>query len=719
MDARPSIRETFGRWIMGDSVGRAERRLVETADLLFEAYQRGPALLPFDEMETRLQELDPRLVDLLTQQLTSYQLIYSSATSDDKQIRGRVVQESRSLFEWDVTAKQIIRLWTDYGFGLKTQIIPKDQQAKEVWDEFWSAVRNNAVLNEREIQNLSYKLLTDGEFYIVLFIAKVDGTATIRIIPTDEITRVITRPDDKSTVVFYERQYTDTEGTKTVYYQDWRATEDDVIEGKKSKDIETGGTVTYATDQKEGTSVIMIQVAHEKQGHRGWPLLKAGTEWVRSRSKFVKDRAAVMASRAANVEKITAKNAGQRAIDQIRQNIESSLARSDNQFNTERNPAPTAGSVWIQNDQLDRIRQDLSTGASDAEKDASLLTGMAGLSGSIFPHYLGMGEAFRLATATAMEGPMLRAFQRYQNFWSSVWRDLVKAVLTANQGVKGSTFTSLEADINSDAILQVDLGELSSLMESVDKLAADGVLDPTSAANATATLVRMALSVLGVSEIDALVPMPELAAEFARLRPATLGEKAGFDEFWSGIKSYVTGLWNGSFSEFQFVDGMVSLIERRLKQGWYEGAASCGISPDDLTEKEKTALTDMINHEYQFIVGFARAIQEESKANGGTLAGLLKRGELWLNRYNEARNRGAILACADKKKKWVYTEGKAHCDSCKKLNGKVKRASFWEASGVIPQSPPNSKLVCEGWECGCKFEDTTDPISKGPLPNLP
>ena len=71
----------------------------------------------------------------------------------------------------------------DYGFGLNVGIVPKDETAREPWGEFWTANRNRAILNIRNQYKLSDRLLTDGELFLLFFVARDGGLATIRTIP--------------------------------------------------------------------------------------------------------------------------------------------------------------------------------------------------------------------------------------------------------------------------------------------------------------------------------------------------------------------------------------------------------------------------------------------------------------------------------------------------------------------------------------------------------
>lgn len=190
------------------------------------------------------------------------------------------------------------------------------------------------------------------------------------------------------------------------------------------------------------------------------------------------------------------------------------------------------------------------------------------------------------------------------------------------------------------------------------------------------------------------------------------------NDYARSVRGYVHGLWAGSMSFFQYVDTMVMLIERGLRNAWYDGAAECGIQPEDLTLEELNEMHNAINTEIQYVMDYANAIYAGSKANRGKLRDLMPRAEMWVLRYADIRNRARILACGDQKLIWTYGDTQ-HCRSCLALHGKVKRASFWRQSGVTPQHPPNGLLECKGYRCQCTLSVTNLPISPGPLPMLP
>lgn len=198
-------------------------------------------------------------------------------------------------------------------------------------------------------------------------------------------------------------------------------------------------------------------------------------------------------------------------------------------------------------------------------------------------------------------------------------------------------------------------------------------------------------------------------------RGASRGEK----DYRLGIRAAVRGAWNGALDAIEFTGAMIPTIRRGLERAWQDGAKEAGISPEERTPAEQRQLDEIINGEFARILPFFREIEAESKANGKLLRPQLQRSEMWILRYRGVQNKAKLEAKNDPKLEWVWDPLKEHCVSCERLNGQVRRASFWRVRGIIPQNPPNPLLECGGWKCGCKFIVTEKPLSRGRLPNLP
>jgi len=203
------------------------------------------------------------------------------------------------------------------------------------------------------------------------------------------------------------------------------------------------------------------------------------------------------------------------------------------------------------------------------------------------------------------------------------------------------------------------------------------------------------------------------------MRFRLLAEKslaAGYETF---IRKLASDLWNARIGSGAFEVLLVSHIQAGLRRAWEQGAKQAGLKPDELTKKEIEAMNDLIMKEIGFVNRFSLFISMNSRARGGSWRAISNRVKLWGRRYNDARNRAKAMASNDPKLEWQVGNVKNSCESCLKLNGKVKRASYWEERGIVPQSPPNENLLCGGYKCGCELVPTDKPLSKGPLPKLP
>lgn len=159
---------------------------------------------------------------------------------------------------------------------------------------------------------------------------------------------------------------------------------------------------------------------------------------------------------------------------------------------------------------------------------------------------------------------------------------------------------------------------------------------------------------------------------------------------------------------------MIAVIDHGFEQAWMEGESECGLLPDERSPQERAALVRAQNEQLPFIEGFADAVADGSRANGGLLNATDYRVDMWVNRYNEIVNQARVTACGDLKYEWVLGPAE-HCPDCLKLAGKVKRGSYWKEMGILPQS---SVLFCGGYNCKCKLVPTDKPLSRGPLPKL-
>ena len=213
---------------------------------------------------------------------------------------------------------------------------------------------------------------------------------------------------------------------------------------------------------------------------------------------------------------------------------------------------------------------------------------------------------------------------------------------------------------------------------------------------------------------------PEYVKVYNQLKPQFDSELASALQSTKSVKTYrrdlraiVRGLWSGVLGFDQSFESFQIAINRHFTQAWYAGAAECGIKPDELTEAETNSLSEQIIEQTQYISKFLEAIEAQSKSNGGKLAPLFNRVELWVNNWDRIFELAQSMACGDSKAEWILGATEKHCASCNGFNGRVYRFSVWHTFEALPQS---RRLACNGYRCDCRLRQTDKPVTRGRFP---
>jgi len=375
------------------------------------------------------------------------------------------------------------------------------------------------------LHDISNMLLVTGNRFFAFFIAELDGESTIRRVKPSEIVEIVRHPDDDSVPLFYKRQWLEASTQRTAYYPDWRWWFDDKYDPEM---LPKGSRVM----ERDGTGVCMLHSPFEQKDEDslfGWPLLApAGTPWLRSHRQFMENRLAVSRAVASYVRRREVKG-GSRAVDAVRSMLMSSLQGG---ASTETNPPPVAGSEDIHNQAVSTTDLPMRTGASDAKTDGEMFSWMAGLSGGVYPHYLGLGDSYRLATATSMEKPMFMQFSLYRNRLSAIFRDMVRIVLQAKEKYGSVQYETYEARIAADRLIELDLPMISTaagtmFRDIIGPQQALGTVPEEMLHTTTVYTIQSILQAMGAEDVDDMVnveqyenqPEPEEETELTEQKP--------------------------------------------------------------------------------------------------------------------------------------------------------------------------------------------------------
>jgi hypothetical protein len=362
--------------------------------------------------------------------------------------RRAVVERARLYWHRDPLAKQAVRLWTDYSVGTGMSFRAKDQKAQLLLEAFWKHRKNRKLLGPGGQRKSSQKLLIDGEVFFAVFEGE---PPLLRRIDPLQISKIITHPEDEETPVYYQRDFaTDAGGQVTRFYRDWalEAEEEKEVEGK-GKDANGQAVNSEKVEEK----VVIYHAALDPFRNRGNSLLMPVLDWLRENRRFMQARVAITQSLARFVMKAKVKG-GPAVLEAARKTLASALTQGGD---TETNPPAAAGSTWFENQGMDLSAITRKSGAGEARDDSDMFKLMVSPGVGIFLHYFGDPSTGNLATATAMELPMLKQFGAYQQFWTGVYEDLDTIVLDQAK-FTGDRFV----DRDWPPIIEADIGVLAT-----------------------------------------------------------------------------------------------------------------------------------------------------------------------------------------------------------------------------------------------------------------
>lgn len=364
-------------------------------------------------------------------------------------------KQAYELYHTDPVARQAVQLHNAYTFGRGISFDTTSEPIKKILQRFWDDVRNRESLTRVRAQ---YRLNRDsqlqGSITLLLSVSTIDGRVTVKQLPQDQIKQVIYLEEDSILPAYYKRVYNPrtydfetgtyrTGAAITSYVPDYRHAEPDW---------------SLVKDLPDNTELYLMHIVTNEAN--GVPLthLSPAIPWLYALKGFMEDRVTLNFAWATFA--FVAKIAGNRkALQELQARwgeYEGPLkfGVGDGRYTRQ------GGNVLWANQQFNLEQFKTETGASNAYQDVRMLRQMAGIgAGGIFEHYLGDPSTGNLATATAMELPMLKLFEYEQQSWEEIVSDILDFVV-----VQAIRFQQIDGTVEVDRAMglpvwQVNTGE--------------------------------------------------------------------------------------------------------------------------------------------------------------------------------------------------------------------------------------------------------------------
>ena len=465
----------------------------------------------------QLAELDARLLQLIASMSGREQLIGDRVLG----IGARNVDLSRYYAKTDIQIGNAVDTWTNWGFGRQVAIKAEDPQADIVWQATWDAPINKPIFKEASLHEHSNRVLIDGEFFFVAYITKGDGAVTWRYFKTERITQIIHPENDDAINLYYVVDVGDGRQRAFPDAFSFFSFEEKFESAKLPEGVVDINQEDTTLDNQSIALIVPVQRNIGDDG-RGWPQFYKAPPWTDAYAQMLREYSQVWSAVAAYVDKIKAKG-GSKTITDIVTSLQSSMVNQSGAY-VDTNPAPTAGSTWVENDAMERTRMPLGTQAGDAQTGSMIIAAQVATALGVKLSDVGRPDAFqnKAIADVAAESPQ-QGWQRYQTFWVSIWQQLVEITLRARERFTPERFSSYGAAVSMSLPIDVATSDIKTAMDGITAAANAATLDFDVATRANTALTVLMLLDLNVSDVDAVLSKPQ-AEETAAVTPAQLGE---------------------------------------------------------------------------------------------------------------------------------------------------------------------------------------------------
>jgi len=438
--------------------------------------------------------------------------------------------------ERDPVASRAMGLKRDYTFGRGVSSpSAADDQVQEVVSAFWNDPENRKSIGRARAQwSLADRLYKRGEVFFVLFVNCIDGSVMLRVLEDDtEIKEILRHPGDATKNLYYKRQWTEAEldlsdlATSGTYTKTTGKTRNDWYCDWHNRTGEYADKGVIGQVDEHGQPLTRIYMHHLKlgDGTRGIPPDYPAISWIKALRGFLEDRITLVYAQAvfAFRQKIAG---GQTAVQRLVARWGSlNIAKKYATGGKERREG---GQTLIESGGSELEPMYPKTGASEAQTDGRMIRHQicAG-TGITEPDLFGDASTGNLATLSAMNAPMLKGFESWQQLWQDEFKDILEFVVDmarlynrefkayVAQVEKTGEEVDTSVDINFPPIVTRDMSVALGALATILTTQANAGIEVMTPRRFAAEI----LSILGETDVDSALEQMDLPDHFPQAAP--------------------------------------------------------------------------------------------------------------------------------------------------------------------------------------------------------
>ena len=332
-----------------------------------------------------------------------------------------VVARARLYFLHNPLINRAVTLQSDYVFAQGLNIQATNKDVNQVIQYFLDDKQNQREISGHQARLMKEQtLMLDGNVFLVLFTdTQGTGKVQVRSILVDEITNIITNPDDQNEIWYYKREWSAIDETgktefHTSYYPDI-----DYLPINRPTTTKDGNPIMW------NAPIYHIKVGSLSKSRYGVPEVYAALDWAQAHRKFLEDWVTIVRSYARFAWRMEVQG-NRNAVTAAKTKLNTSITNNDS---VERNPAPLVGSTFISTKGGNTLEPVKTSGATTSAQDGREIRMMVAAALGIPDTFFGDVDVGNLATARTLDRPTELKYRSRQTLWEGVYEIILNHVI--------------------------------------------------------------------------------------------------------------------------------------------------------------------------------------------------------------------------------------------------------------------------------------------------